>query len=158
MVSNSQTKVYLWAMSAGGLVCGLPSMFFLFFHPLLILWGFVLGIGLGWVWLKSVYHFQEKQALTGGQFCLLGFGVGLFGALVWSLCAWYYLRDIWVLILIANAFLILTLAGIAGSLLGRRQLEKGVLTKTSDTVLAGVIGTQVVLFVFMPILKSLLMG
>jgi len=140
-------------MAAGGLICGLPSYFFIFFRPLLIIAGFILGIMLGLLWTVCVLYLQ-RFFYRAWHFGMVGFGIGLVGALIWGIFAFLYLKDAWVIVLIVNALLILPLAGSVGSLLGQRNLDKGNSSRKSDFVLRLTLGCEVVLFILLPMIRS----
>lgn len=153
---ESGVRRWLWAISIGGLICGAPSMFFLFFRPLMVPFGFVMGSCLGGLWVILASYLLKKSLLEKWHFGAIGIAVGITGTIVWGAISGIYLKwfEGWAPFFIGTAFLIMTIAGFSGSVIGQIFMAKtGVQFRRSDMALAFVLSFNVLLFVFIPILN-----
>ncbi len=154
MTTENRRRMWLWPLNAGGFICGIPSMGFLFDHPLMVFWGFTLGIALGLIWVVSASYLARKSFFNVWLFGALGILIGFAGTVVWGIVSGICLRwfEGWFPIFIGNAFLILVTSGLLGSLIGRKLIMKGKIPLWSDAILVLVCALNMLLFIIIPIM------
>lgn len=151
MVICSQTKVFLWAIGISVLICGIPSLGFVDDHPFVSMFSLALGSLLGIIWGIVAKAFVRRQYVSILHFALFGGGTGIVGAAVWGVFSWYYFKDVWVVVFIAGALLVLTIAGMISSVIGRNFLNQDTSSSKGGLFLGVLMAVDLLLFGGLPV-------